>query len=48
VQQSRLPYPTGFFFGESRPEDQADDLRFISTVRQAIKNGYTVFYSSWW
>ena len=43
-----LPQTSGFFFGESRPEDTLDDKRFIETARQALREGYTIFYSSWW
>ena len=48
VQQNRLPDTSGFFFGESQPEDKEDDLLFISAARQALKEGYAVFYTSWW
>jgi len=48
VQQNRLPHTTGFYFGESLPEDKEDDLLFISAARQALKEGYAVFYTSWW
>jgi hypothetical protein len=43
-----LPQTSGFFFGESRPEDTLDDKRFIETARQALRDGYTIYYSSWW
>ena len=43
-----LPETCGFFFGESTPEDKLDDLRFIQTAREAIRDGYTVYYTSWW
>jgi len=48
VRNDRLPETTGFFFGTSQPEDKADDLLFISAARQALKEGYAVFYTSWW
>ena len=43
-----LPETFGFFFGESTPEDKLDDIRFIQTAREAIRDGYTVYYTSWW
>jgi hypothetical protein len=48
VNNNQLPHTTGFFFGKSQPEDKADDLLFITAARQAIKEGYTVFYAAWW
>jgi hypothetical protein len=39
---------TGFFFGESRPEEKQDDLDFIQKARAAIADGKKVFYTSWW
>ena len=48
VKNDRLPQTEGFFFGTSRPEEKDDDLKFISAAREAMKDGYTVFYSSWW
>jgi len=43
-----LPYTVGFFFGESQPEDKKDDLEFITKAREALKEGYAVYYTSWW
>lgn len=48
VQQNQLPHTTGFFFGQSLPEDKADDLLFISAARQAMKEGYAVLYVAFW
>ena len=48
VRTRSLPRTEGFFFGESRPEDQADDLQFIAAARTAIAAGLTVYYTSWW
>jgi hypothetical protein len=48
VRTRTLPKTAGFFFGESRPEDQADDLAFIAAARTAIAAGLTVYYTSWW
>jgi len=44
-----LPETTGFFFGEDADEHYAEqDREFIVAARNAIKDGYTVVYSSWW
>lgn len=43
-----LPEATGFFFGESRPEEKGDDLKFVQAAREALRDGYNVFYTSWW
>ncbi len=48
VAGNRLPHTTGFFFGESCPEDRVNDLAFILIAREALRSGYNVFYSSWW
>ena len=36
VQGEVLPDTTGFFFGESEPEDKVGDLEFIAKARTAI------------
>ena len=43
-----LPHTTGFFFGESLPEDKQDDIAFIAAARQAFSEGKSVYYTSWW
>lgn len=43
-----LPSTQGFFFGESKEEINFADLEFIEKAKQAIKEGYTVFYDSSW
>jgi hypothetical protein len=48
VRCRALPRTSGFFFGESRPEDQAEDLAFIAKARAAIAAGKAVYYTSWW
>lgn len=48
VNEGSLPETTGFFFGESRPEDKTDDLLFIRNARKAFAEGRYVFYTSWW
>jgi hypothetical protein len=48
ILDDALPYTTGFFFGASIPEDRDGDLAFIAKAREAIGQGLTVFYTSWW
>jgi hypothetical protein len=48
VRQHKLPETQGFFFGKSYGEEMERDLDFIDQARRAIKDGYTVYYSSWW
>ena len=41
----------GFFFGtyeEFSEDDQYAVLKFVNEAREAISNGYAVFYDSWW
>jgi hypothetical protein len=48
VKAKKLPYTDGFFFGESDGSELDDDLAFIAKAREAIAEGLTVFYDSWW
>ena len=48
VLSDELPETVGFFFGKSYPENKKSDLDFITKARQAIKEGYDVYYTSWW
>ena len=48
VFADELPLTTGFFFGESQPEDKKDDVEFIQKARAAISEGKRVYYTSWW
>jgi hypothetical protein len=48
VENNALPQTSGFFFGASRPEDKVRDLEFISRAREAIRDGFSVYYTSWW
>ena len=44
-----LPETEGFFFGQNSDDHYAEqDREFIREARAAIKQGYTVVYSSWW
>ena len=48
VNGGELPKTTGFFFGESVPEDKELDLEFIQKAREAFAEGKLVGYTSWW
>ena len=48
IKAIELPDTEGFFFGESGGTEQEDDLAFITKAREAIVQGQTVFYDSWW
>lgn len=49
VRGSGLPDTTGFFFGSNSDEHYKEqDLEFITKAREALDNGLTVTYNSWW
>lgn len=48
IKSGSLPHTVGFFFGSSNGSELNDDLEFIAKARQAIQDGDTVFYTSWW
>ena len=48
LQTSSLPETCGFFFGETRPEEIDEDFSFIAKAREALRDGYFVYYRSWW
>lgn len=48
ITGKNLPFTEGFFFGESDGSEIADDLTFIAKAREALTEGYSIFYSSWW
>ena len=49
LDESALPETVGFFFGTDSGDYYAEqDREFIREARAAIKQGYTVVYSSWW
>ena len=44
-----LPDTVGFFFGSNSDDYYKEkDLEFISKAREALDNGLTVVYDSWW
>ena len=49
LDEEALPETAGFFFGSNADDHYAEaDREFIGAARAAIKQGYTVVYSSWW
>jgi uncharacterized membrane protein len=48
INNGNLPHTSGFFFGESDDGRMVDDLEFVRNAKEAIADGYSVYYSSWW
>jgi hypothetical protein len=48
IKDGNLPDTTGFFFGNTHGDEDEDDLLFVKEAREAIANGNTVYYTSWW
>jgi hypothetical protein len=48
IRRDELPHTTGFFFGESQPEEKERDFEFVRKAREALRIGKRVFYASWW
>ena len=49
LDEEELPETSGFFFGGNADDHYAEaDREFIVQARAALKQGYTVVYSSWW
>lgn len=49
LDKEELPETAGFFFGGDSSDHYAEqDRDFICEARAAIKQGYTIVYSSWW
>jgi hypothetical protein len=48
IKNGNLPDTSGFFFGNTQGDETDDDLQFIKEAREAIANGKTVYYTSWW
>lgn len=48
VRDGILPHTTGFFFGASDGSEAEDDLAFIKKARAALREGKSVYYTSWW
>jgi len=49
IKNKSLPDTVGFFFGDTADDYYYEqDLKFIADARQAIAEGYDVYYKSWW
>lgn len=50
ITYRKLPATTGFFFGNNPPDEASDeeDMAFIAKAREAIEQGFAVYYDSWW
>lgn len=48
INDRNLPETVGFFFGASDGSETEDDLEFIRKAKEAIAEGYDVYYTSWW
>lgn len=50
LNSARLPSTSGPFFGNSHGslEEIEYDEAFVKEAREAIEQGYTVYYTSWW
>ena len=54
VESKKLPKTEGFFYGTDTYEEdyekyyKKDDLTFIKSAREAIKDGKEVIYTCWW
>lgn len=48
VQSKALPKTEGFFFGESDDTDYDSDMDFLMKAEASLKEGYTIWYDSWW
>ena len=48
IKRRALPTTSGFFFGSSFGDEQADDLDFVRKAREAMLKGLIVYYDSWW
>lgn len=48
IKDGTLPNTSGFFYGNSDGSEIEDDLNFVADAKQAIAEGYTIYYTSWW
>jgi hypothetical protein len=49
IRHRKLPNTRGFFFGNNPPDHDSDyeDLQFVQRAREAITEGFEVYYDSW-
>jgi len=48
IVEEGLPFATGFFWGETLPEDELQTLDFVEQALSYITQGYEIYYDSWW
>jgi len=49
IKDGTLPDTCGFFFGDNSDEEYKEEtLDWIERSLESIKDGYDVYYSSWW
>jgi hypothetical protein len=49
LESNSLPQTVGFFFGDDSDDTyRQQDVEFIQAARNALDNGQTVVYDSWW
>jgi hypothetical protein len=49
ITYREMPITTGFFFGSDSDDDYREqDLEFCRKAKEALDNGLTVVYDSWW
>tara|TARA_Y100000004_G_C8747993_1_gene341108 strand:- start:205 stop:576 length:372 start_codon:yes stop_codon:yes gene_type:complete len=49
IVNNKLPSTSGFFFGSDSDEHYfSKDIQFLEKAKEAIENGYRVYYTSWW
>ena len=49
IKDGALPETCGFFFGSNSDEEYKEEtLDWIERSLESIKDGYDVYYSSWW
>lgn len=49
IREGSLPQTVGFFFGEDSDEYYKEEtLEWIDKSLESIKDGYDIYYSSWW
>jgi len=48
IENGDLPQTAGFFFGQTDGSERDEDLEFVDKAIEAINEGYSVYYNSWW
>lgn len=48
IIDEKLPYTSGFFFGESEGRAKEKDLEEVDKMLKALENGSSIYYTSSW